>query len=321
VPLGGGEREERIRGGILGMLVGDALGVPYEFHDPANLPPREQLEMVPPENFRRAHHGTPPGTWSDDGAQALCLLASLLHNDGLDVGDLGRRFVDWYHHGYMAVDKRVFDIGNATSAALIRIEQGWDPAHAGGTDEQSNGNGALMRVLPLALWHQGSDGDLVDDAQAQARVTHGHERSQVCCALYCLWARRVLAGEPLDAAWDDATAKLARLYRRRWRGQPRYLAELEETILPYPEHHTPSGTGYVLDALFSARVALREPSYEGCVKAAIAFGLDTDTTACIAGGIAGLRAGSRGIPVRWVSGLRGIGVVEELFSVWGVSSG
>ena len=297
---------------MLGMLVGDALGVPYEFHDPTNLPPREQLEMAPPDGFRRAHHGTPTGTWSDDGAQALCLLDSLLYNDALDPGDLGRRFVSWYQHGYMAVDNRVFDIGNATSAALIRIEQGVDPAHAGDTDEQSNGNGALMRVLPLALWHDGGDGELVDAAHIQSQVTHGHERSQVCCALYCLWARRALAGEPLDAAWDDATVKLARLYRRRWRGQPRYLAELEEVVLPYPEHNTPHGSGYVLDALHSAREALAEPTYEGCVKAAIAFGLDTDTTACIAGGIAGVRGGEREIPMRWLAALRGKDLLEPL---------
>lgn len=296
------------------MLVGDALGVPYEFHDPSNLPPAEQIEMTPPAGFRRAHHGTPPGTWSDDGAQALCLAASLLERGELDVDDLGRRFVGWYHQGYMAVDGRVFDIGNATSAALIRIEQGWPAASAGGTEERDNGNGALMRALPLALWHAGepgsSDGDLAGDAHAQARVTHGHHRSQVCCALYCLWARRLLDGAALEAAWADAGDTLARLYRGRWRAEPDYLEELEQRVLPdYP----PRGTGYVLDALHSARAALGQGGgYEGAVKAAIGYGYDTDTTACIAGGLAGLLHGEAGIPPRWLHALRGWDLLEPV---------
>jgi ADP-ribosylglycohydrolase len=65
-------RAECITGGLIGLLVGDALGVPYEFSEPSALPPLAELEFTPPPGFSRAHAGTPPGTWSDDGAQALC---------------------------------------------------------------------------------------------------------------------------------------------------------------------------------------------------------------------------------------------------------
>ncbi len=296
-------REDRIRGGLLGLLMGDALGVPYEFHDPGNLPPRAQLEMTPPPGFRRAHRGTPPGTWSDDGAQALCLLASLLENDGLDPQDLGQRFVSWYKHGYMAVDGRVFDIGNQTGEALMKIQQGTPAEQAGGAGEWANGNGSLMRVLPLALWHRGSDAALVADAHRQSRVTHAHPRSLACCALYCLWARRTL--EEAADPWGAAVSGLRDLYR----ADPPMLEELEGQVLVDWE---PRGTGYVLDALHTARAALEQPSYEEVVKAAIAFGLDTDTTACIAGGIAGLRWGERAIPLRWREALRGQELVAPL---------
>src|SRR3546814_6455300 len=77
-------RSDAVGGGLLGMLVGDALGVPYEFSPPDRIPKSERIEMAPPAGFQRAHPWTPPGTWSDDGAQALCLLASLLHCSGLD---------------------------------------------------------------------------------------------------------------------------------------------------------------------------------------------------------------------------------------------
>ena len=98
---------DRIAGGLLGLLVSDALGCPYEFHQPADLPPLDQIEMAPPPGFDRAHVGTPPGTWTDDGAQALCLLASLLDRGGFDPSDFGRRLLNWYAWGYMAVDGRV----------------------------------------------------------------------------------------------------------------------------------------------------------------------------------------------------------------------
>ena len=178
--------EDRLRGGIEGVLIGDAFGVPYEFHPPEQLPPRDALDFEPPPGFARAHASVMAGTWSDDGAQALCLLASLLEHDRLDVPDLAERMVRWYQQGYLAVDADVFDIGIATRTALAAIARGVDPLAAARCDEMSNGNGALMRVLPLALWHRGSDAELVSDAHLQTRITHGHPRSAVCSALYCL---------------------------------------------------------------------------------------------------------------------------------------
>lgn len=285
--------------------MGDALGVPYEFHDPANLP--ATVTMVPPEGFRRAHPGTPPGTWSDDGAHALCLLASLLSTGELDLEDLGRLMLDWDRDGYMAVDGRVFDIGNATTLALARRARGVPPTACGGRDEHSNGNGALMRVLPLALWHVGSDEELVHLARRQGLLTHAHPRSQACCALYCLWARRLLEGEPdSEVAWEAAVAGL----REAAPEGDDVRTELEVNILS--ERLVPRGTGYVLDCLLSAREAMRAGDYEAVVRAAIAFGHDTDTTACVAGGLAGVRDGHGAIPEAWLAALRGRELCDPL---------
>src|SRR5437763_10292615 len=103
-------QKERIEGGLVGLLVGDALGVPYEFSSPEELPPAEAIEFEPPAGFCRAHVGTPSGTWSDDSAQALCLLASLLTCGRFDADDFARRLLCWSEEGYMAVDDRVFVI-------------------------------------------------------------------------------------------------------------------------------------------------------------------------------------------------------------------
>jgi ADP-ribosylglycohydrolase len=308
-------RREQIEGGLLGLLVGDALGVPYEFHPPHEIPPPEQIEFVPPPGFRRAHAGVPPGTWSDDGAQALALLASLLERRRFDAEDFGRRLVAWYEHGALAVGGKVFDVGIQTAQAIRAIMRGAPAATAGSTDERANGNGALMRVLPLALWHRGADAELVADAHAQSRVTHGHLRSQVCCALYCLWARQILAGHP--EPWRPAVATLRQLYR----GDAAAQAELESFIRP-DDPAEGQGSGYVVDCLGSARLALAAGAYEQVVKAAVALGNDTDTTACVAGGIAGLRDGVQAIPERWRNQLRGDELLsplrERLLEWWGM---
>ncbi|MBX7223053.1 MAG: ADP-ribosylglycohydrolase family protein [Blastocatellia bacterium] len=300
-------RRERLEGGLIGMLVGDALGVPYEFYRQHQIPSLEQIEFDPPKNFKRSHQGTPSGTWSDDGAQALCLLASLQDCGKLDPNDLGQALVEWYDTGYMAVDGRVFDVGLQTARALRRMKAGIPPLEAADSGEQANGNGSLMRVLPLTLWHTGSDEALVADAHTQSKVTHAHIRSQICCALYCLWARRTLEESP--APWTDAVTTLVRIYGE---ASPEF-AELEYYVRPDDPPYGEGG-GYVVDCLRSARWAMNAGSYEAVVKAAVSLGNDTDTTACVAGGIAGVRDGIGAIPERWRNSLRGMEIVEPLLA-------
>ena len=295
--------KDRISGGLVGLLVGDALGVPYEFHPPTDIPALTEIELVPPKDFRRAHN-VPPGTWSDDGAQALILLASLNYSAKLDLDDFGRRLINWYDNGYMAVDNHVFDVGIQTSNAINRLEKGMAPTESGLTSETANGNGSLMRVLPLALWHMGTDEQLVADAQRQSIVTHGHLRSQVCCALYCLWARCTLEGS--GNAWSEAVSRLRRIYGE----ESLEHEELEWSIRP-DDPTEGQGSGYVVDCLRSARWAMNAGDYEQVVKAAISLGRDTDTTACVAGGIAGIRDGIDAIPERWRVQLRGKELYED----------
>lgn len=299
------DRKEQIAGGLVGLLVGDALGVPYEFHPPGEIPPLHQIEFEPPDGYDRAHWGVPPGTWSDDGAQALCLLASLLERGRFDPDDFGQRMVRWDTEGYMAVNGHVFDIGITTNIALSAIQDGTPPLQAGPRSENANGNGSLMRVLPLALWHRGTDAELVVDAHLQSQVTHGHRRSQVCCALYCLWARYTLneAAEP----WREAVQAL----REQYTHDEELTEELEEHVRP-DDPAQGKGTGYVMDCLNSARWALKQGDYEQVVRSAVALGNDTDTTACVAGGIAGIKAGLEGIPDRWRARLRGQELLEPL---------
>ena len=299
-------QRERVQGGFWGLLVGDALGVPYEFHAPHTLPAFGAIEFEPPPGFDRSHRRTPAGTWSDDGAHALCLTASLLSRGRLDTDDLIGRLVDWHETGYLAVDGRVFDVGIQTAASLRSYREGIPALECGGTHEQANGNGSLMRILPLALWHRGTDEQLVEDARMSSRVTHGHARAELCCALYCLWARRTLQGAP--SPWDDALASLRGIL-----GVDTYLRDELETHIIGPDATVEcTGSGYVVDCLRSAEVAVRERTFERALRTAVAFGHDTDTTACVTGGIAGLKWGLSAIPSRWIGGLRGRALAEPL---------
>jgi len=297
--------QERVEGGLWGLLVGDALGVPYEFAPPQRIPEARRIEMVPPVEFLRSHHGVRPGTWSDDGAQALCLLESLLERGTVDAYDLMDRICRWYRDGHLAVGRDVFDVGLQTSGSIGKFLKGRAALECGRSDEQGNGNGSLMRVLPLALWHRGTDRDLVEAARLQSRPTHAHPRSELCCALVCLWARRLAAGS-IDP-WMEAVVILEGLYPD---GTPE-RRELDEGIQPR-EPLEPKGSGYVVDTLHSTRYAMNRRSFEDVVKAAVALGHDTDTTACVAGGLAGIRFGIQGIPRRWLKAMRGKDLVEPL---------
>jgi ADP-ribosylglycohydrolase len=292
-------KADRIKGGIVGLLVGDALGVPYEFHPRQEIPPADEIEFEPPDWFRRAHRGVSPGTYSDDGAQALILLNTLLECGKFDAAHFANGLIDWYDTGFMAVGSEVFDVGIQTANAIRELKQNVPPLLAGGADEYSNGNGSLMRVLPLALWHQGTDSELVADAFDQSAVTHGHLRAKLCCALYCLWARRIL--QDVENPWENAVETLYEIFSE---GTIENI-EFETKIFPKDAIYETNGSGYVVDSLRSARWACNNKTYEETVKAAISLGNDTDTTACIAGGIAGMIHGFEAIPKRWVENLRG----------------
>jgi len=303
-------KDTKICGGLYGLLIGDALGVPYEFHMADEIPPYEQIEMQPPAGFCRSYPNIQPGTWSDDGAAALCLLDSLLSQDQFDLHDFSKRIYQWYTQGFWAVDGKVFDVGIQTSQSLNAYSQGVPPEKCGFVRPDGKGNGALMRVLPLALWHQGTNVELVRDAHKQCLITHGHICNQVCCALYTLAARGLLQDMPPKAAILYAVQTLRKLYQ----DMPEYAEELEWSIrpdLPWEGY----GSGYVVDCLRSAFMVIEQAeSYEETVKWAIQLGDDTDTTACVAGGLAGIVFGMQGIPKRWLDMLRQRDAVDALLA-------
>jgi ADP-ribosylglycohydrolase len=296
-----GELAMRLVGGVWGHLVGDAIGVPYEFQ------PAEDIGEV--RWGKQGTHRQPPGTWSDDGALMLALLDSLTAEGvGFDVEDQGRRALAWRKTNAYTPDRDgAFDIGNTTRAALHAIEAGTPAADAGPSDIRNCGNGSLMRILPVALVGRDHvDGLLIDQARAASRVTHGHPRAQIACAVYVLVAVRLLKGES-DRA--EALSDAIEAVRGAISEEPDMVDALDH-LLGVEER---SGRGAVWDSFWSAWDAFAgSSSYRETIERAIAYGNDTDTTAAIAGGLAGVYWGIDGIPDDWLDGMRGRDVVVSL---------
>ncbi len=311
-------QRERIAGGLYGLLVGDALGVPYEFYEANELPVYEKIEMTPPAGFQKTYPRIAAGTWSDDGAQALCLMDSLLKQGKFSLKAYSDALLAWYEEGFWAVGGVVFDVGIQTANALNAYKRGIPATDCGLMNPEGKGNGALMRVLPLALWHfvqedtdlEKRSRELVRDAHSQCQITHGHLCNQVCCALYCLAAQGLLEGKEAREAIQEGVCALRSIYRE----QPEYERELEWSVRPDIPWEG-RGTGYVVDCLRSAFMILEQASdYEDAIKRAVLLGNDTDTTACVTGGLAGIRYGLRKIPERWLNALKEREKVEVLLA-------
>lgn len=290
-------RQDRIRGGLYGALVGDALGVPVEFKD------REVRDTDPVTGMRA--FGTwnqPAGTWSDDGALLLCTADGL--SQGRDYAGVGQMFVEWMREGLWTARGDVFDIGNTTSAALARLHRGAPPLQAGLRDECSNGNGSIMRILPVA-WHFADEGPerVAEEARKFSCLTHGHIRSQLCCALYCLVAAELLAGTPAAEAVAAAVDSFRPVLEPHGEEQEKFARVLSPEFAATPREHI-TGSGYCLHTLeASIWCLLKAPDFSTAVLAAVNLGGDTDTTGCATGGLAGLCFGLDSIPVEWVAAL------------------
>ncbi len=301
------QEAERLEGAIWGHLVGDALGVPYELRDPGSIG-----EVV---FGATGTHGQPPGTWSDDGALMLALLDSLVAWDGegsrafvrFDLADQGRRIRAWYDEGAYTPDgDGRFDVGGATRTAIHALGNGVPAEAAGSVVSGALGNGSLMRILPVALaGREWDDATLVRWAAAASAVTHGEPLARAACALYVLLAKGLL-DRPDDPA--AAMARASRALRDHTVGTALEAAAAD--LLAWDRR---TGGGHVADSLWSAWGALEGgTSYGETVVRAVRHGHDTDTTAAVAGGLAGIRWGIGGIPPAWLAAMRGRDVAGPL---------
>lgn len=293
-----GDTDNRIKGGLWGAIVGDALGVPLEFSD-------RLTRKKDPIREMRAYgtYSQPFGTWSDDSSMMLCLVESII--EGLSYERLSQKFIDFADTGYMTPYDGVFDIGNAVSKAIIKMKSGLSPIECGGESEYDNGNGSLMRILPLAFFLRAKTTEeqirVVEDVSS---ITHRHPISKFACLFYVKMAMSLLDGkdkiEAYRLAIDYSKNALCDSYFDVFQNFERVLNGNIQRI----KIDKIQSSGYVIDTLEAALWCfINTRSYSECVFQAINLGGDTDTIACIAGGLAGIHYGFRSIPVNWIQTL------------------
>lgn len=254
---------DKLKSAIYGLAVGDALGVPFEFKERGTF----RCEgMTGYGTWNRA-----PGTWSDDTSMTLATLDSIKEKKCIDTVDMMKRFCNWLHKGEYTADGDTFDVGTTTRMALDR--------GSGLDDYYSNGNGSLMRILPLAFT------DATDDEiRAVSAITHAHKISTDACVEYVHLARQLIGGKPIHR--DEIKNK-----------------SMEEI----------KSSGFVLHTLeASIWCLLNTSSYKEAVLTAVNLGEDTDTTAAVVGGLAGIVYGYDSIPGDWIEELKNKELIDAI---------
>ncbi len=289
----GPDERSRYRGALLGVVVGDALGAPLEGH----------AGPVPPERVRGLEEDHVELLYTDDTAMTIALAESLLERGELDQDHLAARFVAHFrrepHRGYGPGTARLLD--------ELAAGAGWRPTAAAQFGGQGSfGNGAAMRVAPIALHAAGDLFRVAALARRSAVVTHTHPAAvdgAVAQATAVALALRGPAGEPLDGGTFLA-AVASTVGDGEVADALGSLIDLVEGVEPPPPEAVAARTGTGVAAAESVPAALaaflvRPDSFVETVRYAISLGGDTDTIASMAGAVAGARLGEQAVPARW----------------------
>ncbi|WP_243718059.1 ADP-ribosylglycohydrolase family protein [Pedobacter changchengzhani] len=287
-----------IHSAIFGLVVGDALGVPVEFQSRSHLQKYPVLEMT-----GYGTHNQPVGTWSDDSSLSLCLAESLC--GGYDLKDISNKFLKWYKEEIWVPHGHVFDIGIATTSAMMRIAKGTDPVLCGGNSEMDNGNGSLMRILPMVFYLRNeTDLEIIfDKVKAVSSITHAHFRSVFACFIYVVYALEVLKGNTKKKAYFNMQSNVKLFIAKNSFNKTEI--QLFDRILMHDISKLATdeifSSGYVVHSLEASLWSLlNSNTYAEAVLKAVNLGEDTDTTGAITGGIAGLVYGYESIPKNWM---------------------
>lgn len=305
---------KKIYGGIIGLAIGDALGVPVEFKS------REEIDEDPVISLREyGTHDQPMGTWSDDTSLTLALMDSIVDKKGLDYVDIMDRFSGWLLYNDYTATEEVFDVGNSTSRAIMNYGRGVNPLECGGASEYENGNGSLMRILPLAYYLEKQKDNTIktqmEIVHNVSALTHRHPISLIGCGIYINIAMKLLAGEPsLYICVEQGINEAFQFYDAEMHDETdNYIRLRELSHFLHLSREEIKSSGYVVDTLEAAIwCLLNTDSYKDCVLKAVNLGNDTDTIGAVAGGLAGIYYGADHIPKEWSDALMKKQYIEEL---------
>lgn len=294
---------EKIKDALLGFAIGDALGVPVELETRESLCRNPVIGMLGNMFLNQL-----PGTWSDDSSLVFCTCESLCN--GYNLEDIALQFSNWKNNRFWTPHGRVFTIGIQTQKAIARIDRFIEmgirikPYSSEGVNEKENGNGSLMRILPLAFYLKDfSIEDRFTIIKDVSALTHPHIRAVTGCFIYIQFAIALLKGQNKNKAYEELqhTTKNFLLKKSDSRELNHYSRILNEAIGGFSEKSIES-TPYVVHSLEAALWSvMRSKNYRDTVLQAINLGGDTDTIGALAGGLAGIKYGTKQIPEDWLS--------------------
>ncbi|MBL0742006.1 ADP-ribosylglycohydrolase family protein [Chryseolinea lacunae] len=288
---------DKIKSCFLGLAVGDALGVPVEFSSRAQLLAFPVTTMIGYKVWNQ-----PPGTWSDDSSLSFCLAESLC--DGYQLNDVGQKFLAWFKQGYWGAHHQLFDIGGTTRLAIERIQRGEDPRFSGEVDEDSNGNGSLMRIAPAALYFADLDiASLHSRINEVSSITHAHFRSVFSCVIYSRFVAALFEGKEKFVAFHEAIDDVNAYCMREGfnAGEMQRFGRILDKRILHASEDSIGSQGYVMHTLeASLWCFLTTDNFKDAVLKAVNLGGDTDTTGCVTGALAGLYYGEENIPAEWI---------------------
>ena len=327
-----------IKSGTIGQIVGDALGLPVQFIE------REFRDRDPVTDMRG--HGAfnkPAGSWSDDSSLILATMDGLTKslkevnddedltlNDIIDYEIIMENFSRWLNEGEFTPYGYAYDIGGATMKGIYRYDEGSEPIKSGGIGERDNGNGSLMRILPIAFFiyslsqkYSFDEDDRMEAVHNLSSLTHRHRRSQLCCGIYVNIALEFIENHErkLGLSPEELIANGINKSKEYYCNNDSFKGELHHfdrvfslNVQNLPRDEIKSG-GYTISSLEATIWCLcRNDNYRDTVLEAVNLGHDTDTTACIAGGLAGIYYGYDDIPSDWIDQLAKLDYIEELIN-------
>ena len=299
------EEKDRIKGSLFGFFVGDALGVPVEFIERDELKKNKVTKML-----EYGTHNQEAGTWSDDSSMVIATIDSLNNNKSINYNDIMNNYIRWYKEGKYTPNGKVFDIGNATSAALSKYNN--TDYICGSNDVNSNGNGSLMRILPISLYLHYSDDPMFDVINNISSMTHAHIYSVLSCVIYSVLINEYLKVLDIKKSYNNMQQIIKNILEDESNKMLGDLPDLKNKFnrLIYNDisvlnENEIKSSGFVIDSLeASIWCLLKTDNYKDAVLKAVNLGDDTDTIGALTGALAGLVYGYNSIPDEWISVLK-----------------
>jgi ADP-ribosyl-[dinitrogen reductase] hydrolase len=276
----------KYKGCLIGLAVGDAIGTTVEFEERGSFEPLTDMIGGGPFNLEA-------GQWTDDTSMALCLAHSLIHNKGFDATDQMNRYCNWYNYGYISSTGECFDIGHTTITALRKFLMTKDPM-AGSTHPRSAGNGGIMRLAPIPMFYASNIDDLIFYAGESSKTTHAASEAVECAQLFATQIQAALSGKSKTEILSD----------NRFKPTEAKVIDIQNQSYFNKTRGQIQGTGYVIDSLEAALWCFYQSnSFAETVLMAANLGDYADTTAAVAGQIAGAYYGYDDIPQKWLDKL------------------